>query len=420
MNIYVSGINYRSTPIEIREGLSFDTDGQRLALDSISRLPLVSECVLVSTCNRTEVYIYSESGNFDVSTVERVLCGIKGLDPYAYKKYFYTYCGAKAVKHLFNVACGLDSMVLGEDQILGQVKSAYDLSLEAGASSNVLNVLFRDAVTAAKKIKTNTELSKKSVSIGSLAVKLLVEVFEGKLEDKCALVIGAGKMGAIALKNLCSRGVGKIYVTNRSHGKAEDLSKIYKSVLPIEYGDRYSVIDACDMIISSTASPHYTITRDMLEKSAGTEKERVFVDLAVPMDIDRSVTELPGVRYFNIDGLKAVMQENLEVKTSEAAKAGEIIKEFVEEYEKWYEFRSALPVVKEVQNFTEDVVNERIAGTLARLKSASEEDRELITAAMKNTVNEIMDKLVYSIRKHGSKDDIRAYFKCLGDVMKEN
>ena len=419
MNIYVSGVNYKTTPLEIREMLSFNHEEQKLVLNHISELLGVSECVLLSTCNRTEIYIYSSEENFDVSIVERKLCEIKCLPLYDYKKYFYAYRGKKAVKHLFKVASGLDSLVLGEDQILGQVKNAYDLSLELGASSNILNTLFRDVITAAKKIKTNTQLSKNSVSIGSLAVKLISDIFEGKLEDKCVLVIGAGKIGSIALKNLCSKGVGKIYVTNRSHGKAEDLSKIYNIVFPVNYLERYSVMDECDVVISSTSSPHYTITRDVLEKSVRVNKKRVFIDLSVPRDIDESLGDIPGIGYYNIDHLKNVMDENMDRRVIEAFKAEQIIEDFVDEYEKWYDFRNVLPVVKDVQKYAETVINEKINNTLSSLKSSSEEDKEKVRISITNTVNEIMNKLIYSVRKSGSKEDMQAYFRCLSDVIKE-
>lgn len=420
MNIYVSGVNYKTTPIEIRETLSFDPDAQKQVLDSISKLSGVDECVFLSTCNRTELYIYSKGENFDVSKAEKALCQIKGKPIYDYKKYFYVYSGVKAVKHLFKVTSGLDSLVLGEDQILGQVKGAYDLSHELGTSSNILNTLFRDAITAAKKIKTNTQLSKSSVSISTLAVKLVEEIFEGNLEDKCVLVIGAGKIGTIALKNLCSKGVGKIYVTNRSHGKADDLSKVYNSVYPVDYLNRYSVVNECDVVISSTSSPHYTITRDMLEKSVNVKKNRVFIDLAVPRDIDEAINEIPGISYYNIDHLKSVVDENMDRRIMEASKAEQIIEEFVDEFERWYEFRNVLPVVKEVQKYAENVINEKINSTLSSLKSSSEEDKEKVRISIASTVNEIMNTLIYSVRKSGCKEDMQAYFRCLSEVIKEN
>lgn len=420
MNIHVSGINYKTTPLEIREKLNFSGEGRKQALEKLRALPGVSECVLISTCNRTEVYVYSENGDFTGESVEALLCGMKGMALYGLKKYFYAYSGVKAVRHLFKVSCGLDSQVLGEDQILGQVKEACELSLEAGTSAAVLNTLFREAVTAAKKVKTLTGLSKNPVSAGSLAVRLAAESFGMQLENRRALVIGTGKMGAIALKNLHSRGIGKIYVTSRTHGKAREVSMDLKNVQVVEYNDRYSVMDACDIIISSTASPHYTITRDMLEKALLEPKKRVFIDLAVPRDIDSGIKELEGVVYFNIDQLQSVADENIDKRLVEVPRAEEIIHGFVAEYEKWYDFREVLPVVREIQRFAGDMLDEKVSDTISRLKCASEEDKELVRVSIAGIVGELMNKFVYSVRECGRKEDVEAYFRCLSDVMQDN
>ncbi|MHB1393403.1 MAG: glutamyl-tRNA reductase [Clostridia bacterium] len=420
MNITISGINYKKTPLAIREKLSFDSEEQKKTLAQIQKLPQVKECVMLSTCNRTEVYIYSEEDDFNNEAVEKILSDMKKENLYELKKYFYAYSSVKAVRHLFKVASGLDSMVLGEDQILGQVKSAHHTSLEAGTGSSVLNTLFRDAITAAKQIKTSTELSKNSVSIGSLAVKCILKLCKGELSNQCALVIGTGEIGSIVFKNLCSKGIGKVYITNRSHGKLEDLSRFYRDAHLLDYEQRYSVMDECDIVISSTTSPHYTIARDMLEKSFMKNKERIFIDLAVPRDIDESIREVDGLKYYNMDHLKSVLDENLDRRMLEAVKAEEIIDRYVIEYEKWYEFRKALPVVKDVQRYAEALLREKVETTIGKLRCASDEDKETVRISITNTVNEIMNKFIYSIKENGSKDDIKAYFTYLKDIVKEN
>jgi glutamyl-tRNA reductase len=420
MNILVVGVNYKQTPLEIREKLNFTVAEQKTALGELIKLDGVNECILLSTCNRTEVYIYSFDPHFDSSKIEKRICEIKGLELYDLKKFFYIYSSIKAVKHIFKVASGLDSMVLGEDQILRQVKDAYDLSLGEGTSASVLNTLFRDGITVAKKVKTFTELSKNSVSIGTHAVLLVEKVFEEKLKDKSALVIGAGKIGSIALKNLISKGIGKIYVTNRIHGKASNIAKLYENVEIVDYNLRYSVMDQCDIIISSTTSPHYTVTRDLLEDSIKEEKQRVFIDLAVPRDIDVDIQGISGVQYFNIDHLQVEVDKNLDKRLLEASKAVEIINEYVVEYENWYDFREVLPVVKDAQKFANEILNEKISFVMSKLKCASDEDKELIKISIKTTVNEILNKFIYSVKDTGSKEDIQTYFKCIREVIKEN
>lgn len=419
MNIIVVGVNYKSTPLEIRERLSFNIEEQKTALNKIVKVPSVGECVILSTCNRTEVYIYSDNPHFDSSLIENLLCEIKGLELYELKKYFYIYASAKAVKHLFKVACGLDSMVLGEDQILGQVKDAYELSLELGTSSSTLNKLFREAITVAKKVKTFTELSKNSISIGSLAVKLITNIFGDKLNAKCALVIGTGKIGSIALKNLLDLRLGKIYVTNRTHGRAQDISKEYGNIEIVDYNLRYSVVEECDIVISSTSSPHYTITRDQLEKTLDTNKARVFIDLAVPRDLDMAIKDIFGIECFNIDDLQISVDRSIDKRLLETSKAEEIIDEYLVEYEKWYEFRGVLPIIKDIQRFTDCILNERVNQTLSKLKDLSDDEKEVVKASLTATANEILNKFIYRVRENGKKEDVEVYFRCLKEVIKE-
>ncbi len=420
MNIIVSGISFRTAPVEIRERLSFNTEEQKKAIQSMQKLFNARECILLSTCNRTEAYVYYEGKGFENSALEDILCSIKGLKLYTMKKHFYTFEGAKAARHLFKVACGLDSMVLGEDQILGQVKAAYQNALDAGTCGSILNTLFRDAITGAKKVKTATDLSKNSISVGSLAVKHVADMLGGDLGKLSAMVIGTGKIGSIVLKNLQAAGIGKLYITNRTHGRMDDLSGDYPEACRIGYDRRYSVMDACDIVISSTACPHYTITKDMLEASLEETKERVFVDLALPRDMDEDIREIPGVRYLNIDNLKREMDENLDRRALEAVKAEKMIDGFVMDFEKSYEFRIALPVVKDMQKYTEELVSEAVEATLRKLKSASDEDRETVKISITSTVNEIMNKFIYGIKENGSKEDIREYFRYVKDILKEN
>lgn len=417
MNIFITEVNYRTTPLDIREKLSFSAVEQKQAVKAVFQLEGVTECVLLSTCNRTEVYIYTTTGALEIDKIQELLCRIKSVDIYDYKKYFNVFHGLKAVQHLFKVACGLDSMVLGEDQILGQVKDAYEIAMELGTSSSVLNTLFRDAITVAKRAKTQTGISKSALSVGSLTVKLLMELYQEQFREKCFLMIGTGKMGTITLKNLLDKDIKKLYVTNRTHGKIEDLSKIYQNVETIDYHSRYSIMDQCDIIISATMSPHYTITKDLLEKAISIPKERVFIDLAVPRDIDTSIKDLTGVQYFSMDDLKVVAERNVDKRKLEIARVEEIIGQFLAKYQKWYEFRDFLPLLQEVQDYTQSTVEERISQTLQKLKHLSPAEKEIVKNALIGVSDEILNKFIYSVREYGSEDDIKNYFGCLKNVF---
>lgn len=419
MNVFVSGINYKTAPLEVREKLSFNAEGLKAAVGEIFNLPGVNECVILSTCNRTEVYIYSEKKHFNFDTVERLLCSLKDTDIYDYRKYFISYEGQKAVRHLFKVSCGLDSLILGEDQILSQVKSAHELAHGMRTTSTVLNTLFREAVTAAKRIKTGTGISKSPVSAGSVAVRLLDDVFDCRLEDKTALIIGMGKIGSITLKNLIGRGIGRFYITNRTHREPDCVLKNNSGIVYVDYNDRYSVINEADIVISSTSSPHYTITRDMIERTVTDFRKRVFIDLAVPRDIDDSIKEIPGTWYYNIDDLKSAVDKSFDRRFNETSKAEEIIDEYIKCYEKWYMFREVLPVIREVQKYTDDFLEAKVTQTISKLKSASEEDKEIVRTSMRNMANNILETFLYRVRDNSSKDDLATYFRCLSETISD-
>lgn len=420
MNILFLGINHKNTPLQVREKLSFTSKEQINAMVFLQKALNVKECIMLCTCNRTEIYIYSDfdSSDVDASIIIKLICDMKGLDESRYSSYFTEFKCAAAVRHLFNVTCGLDSLVLGEDQILGQVKEALERALEAGSSAKVLNTLFRDAITVAKRAKTCTKISNNSISIASLAVKLVCEEFEDGLESRSALIIGAGKMGSIALENLQAKGIGKIIVTKRLHSsKVEALTEKYDNIEVIDYGNRNKYFNECDIVISATSSPHFTVTREELQKELLYNKKRVFVDLALPRDIEESVNEIEGVRSYNIDDLKVISDENMKIRVMEAEKVKCMISEFVKAYENWFIFNGSLPVIKEIRVVADEVLNNRITQIESKLQGVSEEDMEIVKAAMKNTVNELLEKLVYSIKDCGTKEDIESYFKCMEVVM---
>ncbi|PID82293.1 MAG: glutamyl-tRNA reductase [Clostridiales bacterium] len=421
MNLLVVGVNYKRTPIEIREKLSFtDDDQKKNALAYINELNGVEGCVVLSTCNRMEVYLHTKNEEYDIDQIESALCTLKDIDIDSIKKYLYFYQGIDVVQHLFRVTSGLDSMILGEDEILGQVKAAFELSLEENTSDSVINGLFKEAVTAAKKIKTVTEISNKPVSVGSHAV-LAIEGALGKdLSGKTAMVVGAGQIGKVFLANIKDRGLKNIYVTIRGYGRKNrrELSGL-KSDL-INFKDRYDYMDECDIVVSATTSPHYTITKSPLEDYIKAKKERVFVDLAVPRDIDKRIEEIDGIHYFNIDYLKKQVDENYNSRKQEAIKASDIIDEYVVGYEKWYYFRQMLPFVNNIKSFSDKLVKNRADDLSKRVKGLSQNDEEKIQYAIKKTADDIINRIIYGAKEIEDKEHMQVYFQCLSDVINQD
>lgn len=337
MEIYEIGISHKTAPVEIREKLAFDPEGKADFLRLVKGESSIQECVLLTTCNRTEVYLKGEASS--VYKAMELLAEYKGLELGELKKYFLRYEGAGAVKHLFTVASGLDSMVMGEDEILGQVKRDYILAYELGVTAYFLNTLFREAIACAKMVKTDTRLSKTSVSVGTLTAKEVLAF--GR--EKEVLIIGiSGKMGSIIMKNLYASPECSITGTVRSHRAAGD-DCLYPKVRYVDYGLRYDFIREADVIISATQSPHYTVTLKELEKVLTDDKPRLFIDLAVPRDIDRDIIRLPGISLFDMDYFQELARENNRLKEKEAVTAREIIERRAEEFVKSVVFHDFLP-----------------------------------------------------------------------------
>lgn len=358
MSIYNISISHKTAPLDIRELLSFGKADKIDFIRTALQLDGIRECVLITTCNRTEVYVVGEE------TASEQIMGLlverKNLNYDKMLKYFLRYSGEKAVKHLFQVASGLDSMLVGEDEILGQVKEDYQTALNSGTTDFLLNTLFRDAITCAKKVKTDTRLSKTPLSIGTLAANE-VHHFSGKEEVKKVIIIGlSGKFGTIVMKNLYRNKNVEIIGTARNHNISDELILSYPEVKMIDYHKRYDKINEADIIISATSSPHYTITYDELKKALKDNKKRLFMDLAVPTDIDKRIGKLKGVRLIDIDYFKQISQVNNNLKIQEIEEAKLIIKKQVDEFYKEINFRDFVPYMKDLKELFENQSFENI------------------------------------------------------------
>jgi glutamyl-tRNA reductase len=379
MNIYNICISHKTSPVKVRELLAFTKDEKVNFLKAALEQKGVQECVLITTCNRTEVYIAGEE-----EAVEQIMVLISGLKNLSYSeilKYFLRYEGEKAVKHLFQVATGLDSMVVGEDEILGQVKEDYQLAFDTNTTDYMLNILFRHAITCAKKVKTDTKLSKTSVSIGTLTANEVFH-FEGENDSKKVLIIGlAGKFGTIVMKNLYHNKKVEITGTIRSHNLPEEVRVVCPDVRMVDYKTRYMEINEADIIISATSSPHYTITYHELKQALTKKKKRLFIDLAVPMDIDKKVLQLEGHTLIDIDYFKQLAETNNHIKLKEAEAAKLIIEKQMDEFYKEINFRDFLPFMGSIKELVE---KQSFEGVLYRIRnSATNKELEVILNSLK-------------------------------------
>lgn len=342
MRLIAVSLSHKKAPVYVRELMAFTKKKQAEILRFI-KSNTAAECVLVSTCNRCEFYLFSEndvSGKFMEYLSSHIIAD-SGFDIIPYIE---IYKDIEAARHLMHTAAGLQSMVIGEDQILGQVRDAYSLAVENETTGIYCNTLFRLAVTGAKKVKTKTMLSKTPVSVATIAIKLCEKVL-GTLSGKNALIIGAtGKMGKIIFKDLLSLGVVNLFVTTRTHDTV--LFDDFKDAEIIDYSERYAYLDKMDVIISATSSPHYTIEAVQAEKAITTDKRRIFIDLAVPKDIENSGRYI----YKNIDNLQELSKINNDKKIEEAKKAEIILEKYLNEFLVWQIFYENRNLFEEIEN----------------------------------------------------------------------
>ncbi len=323
MNLIAVSISHNRADVTVREKVSFTKRRQAEILDYI-KYNIRAEAVILSTCNRCEFYLAGEN---ICDSFMKYLVSLIGEETASYA---VIYEDMACCEHLMLTASGLKSMILGEDQILGQVKDAYDFSKKHRTCGKYLNILFRIAITGAKRVKTETLLSKTPVSAATVAIKLCQKTL-GTLNGKHVLIIGAtGKTGSIILKDLVSLKNVNVIATSRSHGGTVN---VFDGAMTVDYRSRYSVLNECDAVISATLSPHLVLERDKLSEALTTKKKRVFIDLAVPHDID--ILQDENNIYHSIDDLKEIAAENNKIKMAEAAKAEDILKKYISEFMIW-------------------------------------------------------------------------------------
>jgi len=354
-NLYLLGISNATAEVEIREQFSYEKNEINAALKKLSAVVGVSECVLVSTCNRTELYVYLEEddaamrGNVDRFLKDHSLTGD------AYDSCLYRMDGMDVVEHLFSVVCGLKSLILGENQIFGQIKDSFALACENATTGAVLNRLFHQAFQVGKQVRSETSINEGAVSVGSAAVLLARDLY-CSLENLSVLLLGAGKIGRLCAKQLTDSGVGSLYVANRTVARAQDLaSELGGNAL--SFDAMHDMLDTVDIIITSVSSKTPMITKAMLKDSRATVNMRplTLIDLGVPRNIDENVGELHSVNLYNIDDLKGVTSENMDRRMLEAEKAVVIIGSHIDQFNSWMSHRAAVPVINSLRSACESI-----------------------------------------------------------------
>lgn len=378
MQWVVLGLNHKTVPVEIREKFAMTAESIKSGLRHIEDLPGISEAVVLSTCNRTEMYavLSSEAGKDSLKEFFLTLSGNTEAD--AKPEYFYYFTGESCIRHLFEVVSGLDSMVLGESQILNQVKTAYTMALAEKATGTILNTLFHRAITTGKRVRTETHISYNAVSVSYAAVQMAQKIL-GTLEGKTALIVGAGETAELTVKNLQGKGLAGLIVTNRHYDRAEDLAGRMGG-RAVAFDKAFQAADAADIIVSSTGATQYIIKPWYVRQLMNRRQNRplIIIDIAVPRDSDPEVGDIKGVTLVNIDDLQQIVEDNIKFREGEADRARVIIEEEIASIEERFTYLSTRPVMVSLSDKAEHIRQREMRKAFAKIDGLSEEDLKVL------------------------------------------
>ena len=390
MELLVVGLNHNTAPIALRECLAFSEDKLEEALSKVHTLSSVKENMIVSTCNRVEVYAATRETEKAIQDLKDFLSHYHGLPLKEFDKSLYARVGEEAVKHIFRVASSLDSMVVGEPQILGQIKEAYDRAQQSKTSGLILHRLLHRAFHVAKRVRTETKIAINAVSVSSVAVELAKKIF-GTLEKKTVLLVGAGEMCELAARHLVSEGAEKILVTNRTEDRAMALAQQFKGDA-IPFKEMGQGLRKTDIVISATNSPQYLIGHDQVTKVMKDRRQKpiFFIDIADPRDIEPKVGDIENVYLYNIDDLQKVAHENIKDREKEAQKAEAIVQDEVVKFVNWYHSLDVTPTIVALRKKFEEIRKKELEKTLSLHPDLSDKEKKSLEALTSAIVNKIL------------------------------
>jgi glutamyl-tRNA reductase len=400
MKLLLTGLNHRTAPVEVRERIAFEEHAIPAALASLRKCPGLIEGMILSTCNRVEIAATLDDAAD--SPVEIFLAESRSVERAWVAPYLYRYDGSDAIRHLFRVASSLDSMVVGEPQILGQLKSAYAIAKEHGALTGFLDLVMTRAFNVAKRVRSETDIGESAVSVSYAAVELARDIF-GSLAGKRVLVVGAGKMAESALRHLRRAGVSEILIANRTRDRAQQLAEEFSGRV-IDYESLTEHLPDVDILLASSAAPHYILTREQMRAVIGRRKNRpmFLIDIAVPRNIEPAVNDLDNVFLYDIDDLDKVVETNIEGRNETAIAAEEIIREEVERMMQRLKTREVAPTIVSLQEQLESVRTNEIERMRARLGPMTPQQEEAIDAITRGIVNKIAHGPITELRRSAS------------------
>lgn len=405
MKLHVTGLNHRTAPVEVRERLAFDAASLPDALKHLRGSSGVHESLILSTCNRVEIVVATDEKEDANDRISGFLQHTKPGYRLDFDRHLYHFEDRDAIRHLFRVASSLDSMVVGEPQILGQLKEAWSLAKEQGVLGQFLDTVLTRAFNVAKRVRTETTIGESAVSVSFAAVELAREIF-GSLNGCGVLLIGAGKMSELAARHLHRSGANRIFVTNRTRARAEEMASLFNGAI-IDYDAFQSAMPDIDIVIASSGAPHYILTEAQMRQIRAKRKGRpiFLIDIAVPRNIEPSVNTLENVFLYDIDDLGKVVEQNRKGREAEAAAAELIIGEEVEKLISRLKEREAVPIIVALQDHLEHLRQAELQRMRGKLGALSPQQEEAIDALTKSLMAKIAHGPIMEIRRNAGSDE---------------
>ncbi|MBR2198603.1 MAG: glutamyl-tRNA reductase [Fibrobacter sp.] len=400
-NIYLAGMSHKVAEIAIREKFYIPMDIKTRALQEKP----FDELLILATCNRTEIYVASDKPLSKKDLVQYV-CGLVGENPDQYSRYFYYKEGDDVASHVMNVCAGLDSVAMGEDQILHQIGRAYETAHQHGATGNTLNKLFQEAIHTTKRIKTETNLSKLSCNIPFLAMKQVQKTFDD-LENKSVYIVGLGEMGSLMLKYV-QENTTKIFASSKTFANAQKFADV---LTPVPFENRYDVIGKCDVLILCSACQEPIVTRERFGNAS--EKCRLVIDLGSPRNAEASIGELPGVQYVCVDDLEKIVSENRRLRMAELETAQKILQEGLEEFLAWSRMDESAKSIHLIADKMIKTAGEESGKLLASLPNLDEATARKISMMYERFAKKMANDFLYKVKDSNSPEDVKVFLRCL-------
>jgi glutamyl-tRNA reductase len=411
------GVSHKTAPLDLRERLSLTEGRAAGALRELTDVAGIHEAAAISTCNRTELYLVVSDPVEAESTALGVLTRQADIRPTELLGHLYSLRSSEAVRHLFRVTAGLDSMILGEAEIQGQVKRAYELALVEGGTGPILNRLFRGALAAGGRARDETGISEKNVSIPSVAVELARRTL-GDLTEKRVLVIGAGETAELLARALVSRGVATVFVANRHYDRAIGLAQRFQGNA-VRFEELPEQLERADIVVSATNSPHHIVERDDLEQVMATRGGRplLLVDIAVPRDIEPACREIAGVSLHDIDDVQQIVARNTGGREAEARRAERLIDAEQDRFERWLASLEVVPTISALRERADEVVRRVLAENEGRWEQLSEADRERLSAMAKAIASRLLHEPTLRMKRSAGSDEAYLYVSALRELF---